>query len=268
MCSPAQRRDGDVRALPVTCQFVSLIRHQAIAQTVTQSWGGGEGIDRHRHDEHQLVYVSTGVLAVGTERGSWVASRDRAVWVPAGVWHEHRFHGPTSLHTLGFTVNDAPLAAAAPAVLAVTALARELIIIAADPELPEPEAQRLRAVLRDQLQRSSTQPLVLPTAQDDRLATACLVVESDLSRPRTMSSLAHQTGTSERTLARLFRTEFGTTYPQWRTTLRVYHAMIRLSAGATVTETAHRCGWATPSAFIDTFTRTLGQTPGSYRTRR
>ena len=55
------------------------------------------------------------------------------------------------------------------------------------------------------------------------------------------------------------------TYPQWRTNTRVFHAMIQLAEGATVTATAHRCGQATTSAFIDTFTRTMGKTPGSYR---
>jgi hypothetical protein len=55
------------------------------------------------------------------------------------------------------------------------------------------------------------------------------------------------------------------TYPQWRTNTRVFHAMIELTKGATVTQTAHRCGWATASAFVDTFTRTMGQTPGAYR---
>lgn len=79
-----------------------------------------------------------------------------------------------------------------------------------------------------------------------------------------MSWLARHAGTSERTLARLFRTDLGMTYPQWRTSLRLFHAMVRLSAGVSVTQTAHACGWATPSAFVDTFSRTFGQTPGSY----
>ena len=59
--------------------------------------------------------------------------------------------------------------------------------------------------------------------------------------------------------------KFGMTYPQWRTSTRVFQAMIQLAEGATVTETAHRCGWATTSAFVDTFARTMGQTPGAYR---
>jgi AraC-like DNA-binding protein len=54
------------------------------------------------------------------------------------------------------------------------------------------------------------------------------------------------------------------TYPQWRTQTRVLHALIHLAEGASVTETARRCGFATASAFIDTFTRTMGQTPGQY----
>jgi AraC-like DNA-binding protein len=42
--------------------------------------------------------------------------------------------------------------------------------------------------------------------------------------------------------------------------------MIALTEGASGTETAHRCGWASASAFIGTFTRAMGRTPGAYRT--
>ena len=55
------------------------------------------------------------------------------------------------------------------------------------------------------------------------------------------------------------------TYPQWRTGVRVFHAMVLLAEGASVVETGRQCGWATTSAFIDTFSRTMGQTPGTYR---
>jgi AraC-like DNA-binding protein len=106
---------------------------------------------------------------------------------------------------------------------------------------------------------------MLPAARDARLGEACDLVRADLAQPRTLAWLARRAGTSERTLARLFRAEFGMTYPQWRTSTRLFHAMVALAAGATVTETAHRCGWATTSAFIDTFRRTMGQTPGSYQ---
>jgi AraC-like DNA-binding protein len=108
--------------------------------------------------------------------------------------------------------------------------------------------------------------LTLPAPHDPRLVAACAVVEQDLSRPRTLASLARDVSTSERTLARLFRTEFGMTYPQWRTRVRTFAAMVLIAEGATVTETAHACGWATTSAFVDTFARTMGHTPGRHRT--
>lgn len=245
-----------------------LISHEAVAPTLTQHWDSGEGIERHRHDQHQLIYVSTGVLALTTERCRWVGSRERGVWVPAGLWHGHRFYGRTVFHTLGFAVDETPLPGAAPTIVAASDLARELIIAAADWQLPTSEARRIRAVQADQLQRGRTEPLIVPTARDDRLAAACSAVETDLSQPRTIGWLARYAGASERTLARLFRTELGMTYPQWRTTVRVFHAMTLLSTGVSVTQTAHACGWATPSAFIDTFTRALGQTSGSYRGRQ
>ena len=149
--------------------------------------------------------------------------------------------------------------------MAVDSLLRELLVACTEPGLPADEARRIRAVLLDRLRRAHVQPLALPTARDPRLAHACELVIDDLRQPRPLAWLARRAGVSERTLTRLFRTEFGMTYPQWRTNIRVFHAMIELADGATVTETAHGCGWATTSAFVDTFTRTMGQTPGAYR---
>jgi AraC-like DNA-binding protein len=106
---------------------------------------------------------------------------------------------------------------------------------------------------------------VLPTARDPRLVEACELVVNDLSQPKSLPLLARSVGAGARTLTRLFRAEFGMTYPQWRTNVRVFHAMVQLAEGATVTEAAHRCGWATTSAFVDSFAHTMGQTPGAYR---
>ncbi|WP_020551624.1 AraC family transcriptional regulator [Embleya scabrispora] len=240
--------------------------HQpSVTPSTAHAHAAGEVIDRHRHDYHQLIYVSAGVLAIRTEWGAWVACPDRAVWIPARMWHEHRVYGHSSVHTLGFASDDTPLPVDAPTVVAVDVLLRELFIACTEPDLPAAESRRLRAVLNDRLRRAHVRPLTLPTARDARLAHACRVVEEDLSRPRTMAWLARHVGVGERTLTRLFRTEFGTTYPRWRTNTRVFHAMIQLAEGATVTGTARRCGWATTSAFIDTFAQTMGHTPGAYR---
>jgi len=244
---------------------MSNIRHEPVAPTQMAMRTSGDVIDRHRHDDHQLIYVSTGVLAIDTALGTWLASTNRAVWVPAGTWHQHRFYGRSLFHTVGSALADPLLPVAEVAVVLVGDLLRELIIAGTEPDLSAPESARIRAVLRDRLRRAHVEPLTMPTARDPRLAHACRLATDDLSTPRPLTWLAHAAGTSDRTLARLFRAEFGTTYPQWRTGARVFQAMIELAQGSSVTETAARCGWATPSAFIDTFTRAMGQTPGAYR---
>lgn len=258
--------DTGASVLPIFCLSMSQIRHQSAAPTHAESRAAGDVIDRHRHDDHQLIYVSTGVLAIQTERGSWVASHDRAVWIPAGIWHQHRFYGQSSFHTVGFPAGETPLTDSTPNIVAVSGLLRELLIACTDGELPAGEVRRIRGVLRDRLRRTAVQAIALPTAQEPRLLDACRLVELDLKRARTLGWLARAVNTSERTLSRLFRTEFGMTYPQWRTNVRVFRAMIHLAEGASVTETAQRCGWATTSAFIDTFAHTMGQTPGAYMT--
>jgi AraC-like DNA-binding protein len=53
------------------------------------------------------------------------------------------------------------------------------------------------------------------------------------------------------------------TFPQWRTQLRLHLALRLLAEGDSVTRVAHQCGWASASAFIDTFRRAFGHTPGA-----
>jgi AraC-like DNA-binding protein len=226
---------------------------------------GGTLIERHQHPGHQLIYVSAGVLVVQTSAGSWVASCDRAIWMPARTWHEHRAYGTSTIHTVGFDVADPPPLPDTPAIVSVTPLLRELLVALTEPGLPQPEVDRIRAVLSDRLHRASQEPISLPAPHDPRLASACAIALEQLEKPLPLSGLAESAQTTERTLSRLFRQEMRMSYPQWRAQARALHAMILLAQGQSVTDTASLCGWSTASAFIDSFRRALGQTPGAYR---
>lgn len=244
------------------------IRHTPTAPTRAQRLTAGDRIDAHRHDDHQIVYAGAGVVAVTTDAGTWFAPGTRAIWVPAGTVHAHRAHGRLDLHLVGLPAADNPLGLDHPAVLAVSPLLRELIrAYTRDPDDDGPERRRLRAVLRDQLRLSPQQPLRLPTPADPRLAAVCALVHADPADVRTLAELGAATGVGERTLSRLFRREFGMTFPQWRTQSRLYHALRMLADGLPVTSVAHRCGWSSASAFIDVFRRSFGYTPGSHHRR-
>jgi len=237
------------------------IRQRRPANSGVLSIPAGGGIDPHWHEEHQIVYAGRGVLAVTTEAGSWIAPANRAIWVPAGTLHEHRAYGETALHTVGLTEN--PLALTAPSALVVSPLLRELILAYTTPEGDVDERDRLRAVLLDQLRHSPQRPTYLPTPRDPRLSAVCGLLQDDPADNRTLAELGREIGASERTLSRLCKTDLGMTFPQWRTQLRLHTALRLLAGGESVTRVAHQCGWASTSAFIDTFRRAFGHTPGS-----
>ncbi|MFI9235297.1 AraC family transcriptional regulator [Streptomyces sp. NPDC053079] len=244
------------------------IRHTPQAPTTARALAPGESIDAHRHDDHQIIYAGSGVLAVTTDAGTWIAPGTRAIWVPAGCVHAPRAHGHLALHLLGLPADTNPLGLDAPTVLAVSPLLRELILAyTRAPHDDTPERLRLRAVLLDQLRASPQQPVHLPAPADPRLAAVCDLLHHDPADPRPLAALAVAAGAGERTLSRLFGRELGMTFPQWRTQLRLYHALRMLADDVPVTTVAHRCGWASASAFIDVFHRAFGYTPGTHNRR-
>ncbi|WP_328423125.1 AraC family transcriptional regulator [Micromonospora sp. NBC_00389] len=93
----------------------------------------------------------------------------------------------------------------------------------------------------------------------------CDLLRNDPADTRTLAELGRQIGAGDRTLSRQFRTDLSMTFPQWRTQLRLYHALNLLADGDPVTTVALRCGWSSTSAFIDAFRRTFGETPGAHR---
>ena len=233
--------------------------------------GHRDTIGWHYHDVQQLVYPSSGVLAISAAAGTWVVPPQRAVWIPAGVPHAHRAHGPVQLRTLAFSpaaAADPPLPPV-PAVLEVSPLLRE-IIVALTSAGAEPYTARQRTAMEqvalDQLRRVGQLPVRLPALADDRLRAIAAVLRADPADERTLAGFGLVVGASERTLSRLFRQEAGMTFPQWRTQFRLQHALVLLADRTPVTSTALACGWSNPSAFIEAFRRAFGATPGKFYT--
>ncbi|MYR41535.1 helix-turn-helix transcriptional regulator, partial [Streptomyces sp. SID5910] len=89
------------------------------------------------------------------------------------------------------------------------------------------------------------------------------ILRADPADNRSLADLGRQIGAGARTLSRRLRADLGLTYPQWRTQIRLHHALILLADDTPVTAVAHRCGWSSASTFISVFRRTFGHTPGT-----
>ncbi|MBP2329712.1 AraC-like DNA-binding protein [Kibdelosporangium banguiense] len=241
------------------------IRHLPLAPTRTRELPHKADISAHRHDDHQIVYAGSGVVAVTTDAGTWFAPGTQAIWVPAGTVHAHRAHSRVDLHLVGLPARTNPLGLYEPTVLSVSPLLRELIVAyTREPVEDGPERRRLRAVLLDQLRTSPRRAVQLPAPRDLRLVELCALLQDNPADSRTLAELGASIGVGERTLSRLFRADVGMTFPQWRTQLRLYHALRMLADDLPVTTVAHRCGWSSASAFIDVFRRSFGHTPGAF----
>lgn len=219
------------------------------------------------------MYAARGVLSVHTERGTSIVPANRAAWIPAGFTHYHRAHGHTDMRIEFLPPSLARLLPGHPAVFTASDLAREILLTLTGPRNDRPARDwdraaraRLRRVLVDELHEALEQPLQLPEPHDDRLQAIAQMLYKQPADNTSLAELGQTIGASARTLSRLFHNDLGMTFYEWRTQLRIYHALVLLADGHDTTHVALACGWANPSSFIAAFTNIIGTTPGRHRT--
>ena len=239
-------------------------------------WSSGASSSMQSHERGHLVYAATGVLTVHTDLGTSVVPANRIAWTPAGRPHWHRAHGDTDMRIIFLASSLARRMPDRPAVFLATGLAREVLLALTGPHNYDRAAPsygrsaraRLTQVLVDELREAQEQPLYLPQPRDNRLQALARTLSGKPEDNTSMDDLGKAVGASSRTLSRLIRSELGMTFYEWRTHLRICHALVLLAQGHDVTQTAYACGWANPSGFIAAFTGIVGSTPGRYQACR
>jgi AraC-like DNA-binding protein len=227
----------------------------------------GTRLDRHDHPWGQLAFCNSGVMQVVSDRTAWLAPPTRAIWLPAGAAHEIVMQGEVATRFLYLAPELAEPLPAAPTVLEVVPLLRELIhhILKLRMLHPDrPDQDRLARLLIDLLLQARSIDLALPLPADRRALAFASRVQATPGETATLAELSRRSGASLRTLQRIFPLEAGLTLEAWRQKARLIAAVTALSGGAPVGVTAARCGYASPSAFIAAFRRQFGVTPGRY----
>lgn len=221
----------------------------------------------HRHRRSQFLYAATGVMAVSTPNGSWVAPPERAVWIPAGTPHSVRMVGAVQTRSVLVEPGECSGRRDECQVVAVSPLVRQLLGAAAEVPPEYDVSGRDGLVMRlllEEIERAPSIPLAVPFPTHTVLARRC---HAFLARPdagATIDEWADEMAMNRRSFTRLFRRETGMSFAEWRQQACLSVALPRLAAGEPITSIAYDLGYDGPGNFSTMFKRMLGMAPSRY----
>lgn len=220
----------------------------------------------HQHARGQLFCVEGGMIQVETPQGAWFLPPRRAGWIPAGLPHQVRISGALTGWSLLFTPEFAHNLPNTACVIGITELLSILVQRAEQWDnyrALSPEQIRIAQVILDEISLAPQQSLHLP-APKGRLQRITQAMMEQPGDPRTLEEWASLAAMSARTMRRLFLSETGLSFFQWRQQAQLSLALNMLANGKSVTWVADRLGYAAPSNFIAMFRRALGSTPAQF----
>ncbi|MBT0769916.1 helix-turn-helix domain-containing protein [Kineosporia sp. J2-2] len=220
----------------------------------------------HRHPEPVLVWTETATLQGTMGSREWLIPPGYGIWVPGLVEHgEGHVLREGDLSIIHFTAEGCPIDWAEPTGVVVGPLLRELLRHLHGLDQHDPSRPLAEALMFELLTPVATHDIQVTMPSDPRVRAVAEQLLTDPADPRDLPAWADHVHTSVRTLSRLFRTETGMSFADWRTQTRIRAAVHLLGTGKPVSATAHAVGYTRPSAFISAFRRVTGHTPGTYR---
>lgn len=249
-------------AKPIYRQIMDDAPRPVAAKAIPQR--DGHVIPLHVHKRGQLLYAISGIMRVETPQAAWILPPARALWMPPQQPHQVTMRGRVEMRTLYID----PAACAAlpqqPTLVEISGLLRELILAALDEPADYRDDERgglVAQLILTELGRLRQRRMELPMPRDERALRVARALLENAAIDLDLDGWAERAGASRRTLARLFRSETGLSFAEWRARLRAIDGLARLANGISVAETAAAVGYASPSAFSAMIRRSLGGTP-------
>ncbi|AGL16298.1 AraC family transcriptional regulator [Actinoplanes sp. N902-109] len=201
-----------------------------------------------------------------TESRDWLLPPGYGVWIPAHVPHAGAVRHPEEGGLLAMDPGRCPVAWTSVTGVRVSPLLREVLAYLLDAGPDDPARPAAESLMVHLIIPCPAHDIAIAVPADQRLRMIAERLLADPSDQRELADWADFAHASVRTLTRLFRTETGLSFAEWRTRVRVRAAIQKLSTGTPVGVTARHVGYRKTSAFIAAFQRATGQTPGAYLT--
>jgi AraC-like DNA-binding protein len=231
---------------------------------MAKTYPGGDHIPLHLHKRGQLLHAVSGTMRVETAEAAWIVPPALALWMPPAFPHSLTIRSTLEMRTIYIDRAACEGLPESPMLVEIGGLLRELILAVLEEPLDYDEAGRggmIADLILAELARMQERKMHLPMPHDAR---ATRVARALLDQPDASGDLddwARRAGASRRTLARLFRSETGFSFNEWRARLRAIDGLARLSAGEPVGSVASAVGYASPSAFSAMVRRNFGEPP-------
>ena len=243
---------------PILREVLGNHRSTAGVHLVARDYPKGMRIDPHLHRESQLIYAAKGTMQVTTPGGRWLVPPDRAVWVPAGLEHAIDLLADIEMRTLYFDLawlerEARSKSLEAEFVVRVSPLLHQTILALFDDRSTPERTVLLLQLAMMELDRAEDSATFIPLPRELRCRRAADIVLADPTTDHEIEALAHEVGTSVRTLSRLFSSETQLSFKSWCQRARIAAAIERLStdAGVSVKQLASDLGYASVPASVD-----------------
>lgn len=249
--------------------------HAGVFVVRLRDYPRGTHLGWHSHREAQLLFAASGVMQVTTPKGRWLVPSDRAVWLPPKVEHVVDALTDIAMRTLyidprwlrRYPEKD-PLNQEF--VVAVPRIMREAILAACRVDLSLARAQRLVEVALSELGEAQDATTFVPLPKDPRAQRVAQWILDNPANVTSLDELAAKTGASTRTITRLFASETGMAFKEWRQRARIMSALPLLSEpNVSIKRIARDLGFSSVAAFGQAFRQVMGHTAsGSLTAKR
>lgn len=265
--SSASPRDVDFyapsAALPLRCALRS---HLANTE-----------VELHKHPWTQIVFSSCGVIRVAMQSATYTVPPWRAIWIPAGVDHTtavledaelHSLHllkacGPAHVDVEGITACSALGAQ----VMEVGSLLRGLVVALAQEDRWAGCSRRFQMLVSltlVELLRAPSVAVGIRLPSERRLNAFCNAFLANPRLDRPLIELAQDAGASISTINRLFHSELGSSFSDWRKQALLAQSLALAAKGLPIAQIAFELGYSSPSAFSFMVSQLVGMPPSKF----